>query len=368
MSDFFYIHLMKNFQPYSFILLLIVSSCAQLPEETIPYESEPLPVLNELFHTERDENDNVDSPAIWHGQQGENWLLATAKEGHSILVYDATDGSYIKRYGQQGTAPGEFDRPNGIAVIDHLMLVVERDNARIQVIQLPEMEFIGFMSHEDLRYPYGLSVHRTTDGDFDLYISDNYNPALEGYPLEEQLDERIHHYRFSLNEQGEIAYEAIRLFGDITGNGILHKVESLYADPVYNRLLIADEAYSQRSVKIYSLEGEYTGVDIPNLFFTSEPEGIALYSCDDGSGYWIITDQHKTDENKFQIFDRETLQYIGGFRGDITRNTDGIWLTQKAFGEFEAGAFYAVHDDGSVTAFSWTDISDAVGLELNCTL
>jgi 3-phytase len=36
-------------------------------------------VLKEAFHTERDESNNVDSPAIWHGPGGENWLLATAK-------------------------------------------------------------------------------------------------------------------------------------------------------------------------------------------------------------------------------------------------------------------------------------------------
>lgn len=349
------------------ILTLTISCSDQNTTEMVPFEVDKLPILKETFHTERDEYDNVDSPAIWHGPNGENWLLATAKEGHSIIIYDAENGSLIKRYGQQGTSPEEYDRPNGIAIIDDLMLVVERDNARVQVTRLPDMEFIGIMTNEDLRYPYGLVVDKTDDGRYDLYITDNFNPALEGYPPEEELDERIHHYRFSIDAEDNLNYETVRLFGDIYGEGILHKVESLYMDRLYDRLLIADEAYSQRSVKIYDLDGNYTGEKIPNTFFTSEPEGIALYECNDGSGYWIITDQHRTAENKFQVFDRETLDYIGGFRGEITRNTDGIWLTQKAFGDFEMGAFYPVHDDGSITAISWADIAGTLGLERDCT-
>lgn len=359
---------MKNiFTAFIVSLTLSINSFAQERTETAPFTVAELPVLKESFQTERDEGDNVDSPAVWHGENGENWLLATAKEGHSIIIFNAENGSFIKRYGVQGIFPGKFDRPNGIAVIDDLMLVVERDNARVQVIRLPDMKFVGMMASEDLRYPYGLTVDKTENGHYDLYITDNYNPALEGYPLDEQLDERVHHYRFSVNKNGVLEYETIRLFGDIYGEGVLHKVESLFMDRLYDRLLIADEAYSQRSIKLYNLNGEYTGEVIPNTYFTSEPEGIALYSCDDGSGYWIVTDQHKTDENKFQVFDRETLEYIGGFRGEITRNTDGIWLTQTAFGDFPKGVFYPVHDDGSITAISWADISDALGLERDCT-
>lgn len=326
-----------------------------------------VPVLTEAFHTERDQGENVDSPAVWHGPNGEHWLLATAKEGHSILAFDATDGSYLKRIGTEGDGEGQFQRPNGIAVIDDLMLVVERDNARVQLFTLPELDFAGFIAREELRYPYGLTVDKNSDGSYDLYVSDNYNPALEGYPPEEELDERIHHYRFWLNDNQKVQFESVKLFGEIHGPGILHKVESIFMDRHYNRLFIADEAYSQRTVKIYDLEGNFTGEIIPNDYFSSEPEGIALYSCDDGSGYWIVTDQHQSPKNIFQVFDRKTLEYLGGFSGEITRNTDGVWLTQRSFGPFQMGAFYPVHDDGSITAIDWREIAEALNLNRDCT-
>ncbi|MCW9708433.1 hypothetical protein [Fodinibius salsisoli] len=323
-------------------------------------------VLEEAFHTERDEGQNVDSPAVWHGPDGQHWLLATAKEGDTIIAFDATDGSLIKQFGGSGSDAGEFERPNGIAVVDDLLLVVERDNQRIQVLKLPQFQAVGFLTHEDLRLPYGLTVDRTGEETYELFVTDNYNPALEGYPPEDELDERIHHFRFSLTAD-TLQSEHLNLFGDISGEGVLRKVESIWSDRTHNRLMIADEAYSERSIKIYDLKGNFTGQTIPKIYFESEPEGIALYSCNDGSGYWIITDQHESEANKFQVFNRETLQHIGTFKGAITRNTDGIWLTQQSLGPFEEGAFYPVHDDGSVTAIGWSKIADALDLSLRCT-
>jgi len=67
--------------------------------------------------------------------------------------------------------------------------------------------------------------------------------------------------------------------------------------------------------------------------FTYEPEGIALYSCSDGSGYWFTTDQD-TSNNTFHIFNRIAFKYIGSFYPKVTANTDGVWLTQKILAPF----------------------------------
>src|SRR5699024_8092 len=333
-------------------------------------DRDELPIIKEKFHTDRDEGDNVDSPTIWHGPDRQHWLMATAKEGDAIIVYDANDGSFIERVGGSGTGEGEFDRPNGIAVIDDLLLIVERNNKRVQVLRLPDFSFIGNFGQEGLEdgliKPYGISAFSVSENTYEVYVSDNYNPYLEGYPAEGELEDRIHHYKFTI--QGDsLESEQLKIFGEVYNEGALHKVESIWVDREYNRLLIADEAYPQRNVKVYDLEGNFTGEIIPKKYFDSEPEGIALYECEDGSGYWIVTDQHKDDNNKYQLFDRETLDYVGGFKGELTRNTDGIWLTQKAFGDFQQGAFYPVHNDGSVTAIAWADIANALSLKRSCT-
>jgi 3-phytase len=130
-------------------------------------------------------------------------------------------------------------------------------------------------------------------------------------------------------------------------------------------VLIAEESEGASMIKAYSLAGAYTGEMIGARFFPSQAEGIALYACDDGGGYWITTDQAES-VSTFHVFDRGTLAYSGSFRGEATRNTDGIALTQQAFGLFSDGALYAVHDDGNVAAFAWQSIAYALSLDASC--
>jgi 3-phytase len=322
-------------------------------------------VLKEAFHTDRDLGDNVDSPAIWHGENGQNWLLATAKEGNAIIVYSAEDGSFIKRFGESGDGEGAFSRPNGITVIEDLLLIVERDNRRVQVFQLPDFEPLGFFGNDLLQKPYGISVAKTGKNKFDAYVTDNYETADEQIPPVEELGQRVHYFSFEISNN-KVSGEHKKAFGDIEGNGILHKVESILIDEEMGRLLIADEYSGQRNIKIYSPNGEFTGEVISNKYFDSEPEGIALFECKtDTSGYYVTTDQ-SDNYNKFEVFDRKTLEHLGTFGGEITTNTDGVALTQQSYGNFENGAFFPVHDDGSVTAISWSDIAEILELKSSC--
>jgi len=321
-------------------------------------------VIKESFTTPRDESDNVDSPALWHGGEGQNWLLATAKEGNAIIVYDAANGEKIGRFGSIGTGLGELSRPNGIAVIDDYAVVIERDNHRVQVFILPEFKPLGVFGESVLRSPYGITIDRF-EGKYHLYVTDNYETPEEETPPADSLDRRVHHFAFTV-EDNRVAAEHIKAFGDTSGEGVLYKVESILADRIYNRLLIADEHEDHRDIKIYDTDGRFTGQIIPHNYFFYEPEGIVLWECEaDSSGYYLIVDQGKIN-NTFQVFDRKTLEYIGGFSGEITRNTDGTAITQKAFGDFRYGAFYPVHNDGSLTAISWEDIAGTLGLRNDC--
>jgi 3-phytase len=118
-------------------------------------------------------------------------------------------------------------------------------------------------------------------------------------------------------------------------------------------------------IKVYDLDGRFTGEIMDQRFFPNEAEGIALYDCADGGGYWIATDQSQAD-NMFHVFDRRSLDHLGSFRGRTVRNTDGVALTQVPFDGFPAGAFFAVHDDGNVAAIRWESIATPLGLRADC--
>jgi 3-phytase len=245
--------------------------------------------------------------------------------------------------------------------------VIERDNRRVQLFSLPGLTSVARFGDDELIKPYGGWIQVEAPELYRLYVSDAYETADERVPPPAELDRRIHVFELQVDRgpnrtiAGAQATHATA-FGATEGPGVLHVVESLWGDPLTDRLLIAEEdPAGGRVIKTYSLEGRFTGPVIGADIFRSQPEGIALYECADGSGYWITTDQSR-GRNVFHLFDRQTLTHAGGFSGEITRNTDGIWLNQAPLAGFPAGALFAVHDDQAVAAFDWRDIAAALSI------
>lgn len=339
-----------------------VAAAGEPPEPPLPTVA-GLATLKERYLTLRDPEDNVDSVASWHAPDGSHWLLATAKATDHLLVYDAATGKLLRKFGEPGTGPGQFERPNGVFVIDALAFVVERDNRRVQLLRLPDFEPLlrfGDAGEQALRKPYGLWVQKLGEGDYRVFVTDNYETPDEQIPPPAELGHRVHQFRVLAKAEG-FAAERERRFGETEGLGLLNIVESIWGDPVHGRLLVADEEqYRQRNIKVYGFDGRYAGQRAGAGVFHFQPEGIALYACDDGSGWWFTTDQGK-QENFFHLFDRRTLEYRGSFGSPTVLNTDGVWLSRTAMPGFPHGAFFAVHDDGNVGAFDLGEALDAVG-------
>ena len=79
---------------------------------------------------------NIDSVATHAMDDGSAWLFATAKEGNVVRIFDAATGALVRDLGGPGGEPGQFSRPNGIAARDGLLVVVERDNRRVQIFEI----------------------------------------------------------------------------------------------------------------------------------------------------------------------------------------------------------------------------------------
>jgi 3-phytase len=335
----------------------------------------PHPVLKESWVSLADESMNIDSVAFWSGPDGARWVIATAKSTHQLRVLDAESGMLVRDVGGPGEAPGQFLRPNGIAVIDDLLFVVERDNRRVQVLSLPGFESLGVFGSDQLRYPYGLWVGPDGNG-YRLFVTDNYETPEGGVPPLEALGERVRQWLVRVRRDAggrpvAVDAEHLRAFGETAGDGALRVVESLWADPRAGRLLIAEEDEADRpdarTVKVYDLAGGFAGVLMGSGVFVGQTEGIALRECGSG-GQWIVADQGK-DRNWFRVFDRNTLEYLGSFGGETTLNTDGIWFSDVPMERFPDGVLYVVHDDMAVAAFDWTEIAQAIEplrLETDC--
>lgn len=304
--------------------------------------------------------DNIDSPAFWSAPDGAVRVIATAKATDVLVMYDAADGRELKRAGTTGDSLGQMRRPNGVAVIGDLAIVVERDNHRIQVFQLPDFTPLGFFGAGELRKPYGLYV-LPADSGYRLYVTDNYEMPDESLPPDSLLGERVKLYSFRV-EGGSVSASLVKSFGATGGEGVLHVVESIFADPSAGVLLLADEDDRFNDIKVYDLEGNFSGRVIGKGLFRYEPEGIGLYETPDGGGFWVMTDQDKLD-NTYRVFSRRDFSYLGAFGGEVTANTDGIAVTSRAFGVCPEGGIVAVHDDCAVSAFDWREISAALRLD-----
>lgn len=374
------------------LLSLALAGCASTPKPAAeepdeigkgdPMLSEagvPHVVVAEAFVTATTPDDNIDSPAAWRTPEGATWLFATAKEGKGLVVYDGDTGATLRSVGTQGARPGQFDRPNGVFVqevagqgpLRALLFVVERDNHRVQVLGLPSLATLGTFGESDLKKPYGLWVRPAQDGaGYEVLVTDAYMAGEDAagediVPPLAQLDRRVHRYRVSLAD-GTLHAKAGTPFGDTTPAGAIRIPESLWGDPANDRLLVAEEDIATgTAVREYGIDGRYRGRTIGGGLFKAQAEGIALWQCADGSGYWITTDQFK-DRSVFHLFDRTTLEHVGAFAGRTVGNTDGVWLHQAPTARFPAGVFYAVHDDQAVGAFDWRDVARALKLPPTC--
>jgi 3-phytase len=324
----------------------------------------------ERYLTASDPAMNIDSVATHAGSNGETWLFATAKEGDVVRIYDAIRGGHIRDIGGSGTDAGRFERPNGVIALDDFLVVVERDNRRVQIWSLPALEPIALFGQTELAKPYGAYVHELGNDRYELFVTDAYETADEQVPPDAELNRRIHAWELRIARGPDGAVESVlathtRAFGETSGPGVLRVVESIWGDPASDRLMVAEEdPAGGRVLKVYSFNGRFTGEIVGEGLFRVQPEGIALYQCGDG-GYWITTDQDQ-GRNVFHLFDRRTLEHAGAFQGAATLNTDGIWLAREPLPEFPAGALFAVHDDQAVAAFDWRDIATALDLAQNC--
>ena len=365
---------MKPLLSCAVLSVLLLSGCAGRPASR-----SPLPAAREIpgaWISAPSPGDELDSLATWANAPGATpWVIASAKSSHRLVVFDGDSGRRLRSVGQRGDQPGQFNRPNGVAVSDNLLLVVERDNHRVQVFDLPDFRPLLSFGDDVLRSPYGLWLQQVAPGQLEVLVTDSYMVRSAGGtrsgdkendwvpPPRAELGERVKRFRLGRDAAGAWQASYLGAFGDTGKAGALRMVESIAGDATRNRLLIAEEdPRVRRTLREYTQAGRYRG-NLPT--FDSDPEGVALWRCDDDRhGYWIAVDQLKP--TLFRLFERDSLRPAGSFTGAVTANTDGIALHAAATPHFPAGVLYAVNDDLSLAAFDLDAVIRALQLPEAC--
>lgn len=328
----------------------------------------PVTTVRERWVSPEDAHDEVDSLALYEGPSGRPTIVATAKASHRLMMFDLETGQRAGTWGEPGEAPGQFNRPNGIAVVDGFAFIAERDGKRVQWIDLQRGKPLAVLGAGDMGAPYGVYVQTIDRGRYRVYVTDNYlTPDLHVPPLTE-LGKRVRVFSANVNlkTREPRAWHEIKTFGATEGDGALRMVESIDGDELYDRLMIAEEdAAGGQYLKVYDYAGNDRGERMGRGVFAFQPEGVTLRRCPDGSGYWIASDQD-SERQRYHVFDRVTLAYEGSFRGEHARETDGLLFVDASLGEFPHGALLAQHADRGVVAFAWEDIAQALRLRVDC--
>ncbi|MBF6022573.1 phytase [Lysobacter niastensis] len=365
---------MTKLLPTALAAALLLTACTATAPRTAtpspaPQTAPEVTTVAERYVSAETPQDELDSLATWPTEDGRTWLIASAKSTHRLVVFDADSGERLREIGSEGAALGQFDRPNGVAVFGDMLFVVERDNHRVQVLSLPSFKPVGSFGDAELRSPYGIWLTETEPGELEAYITDSfmYGKKFDQVPPFAELDQRVRRYRVQFDQAGRLRANYGGSFGDTSEESALRMVESISGDPTNDRMLVADEDRRHLStLREYTFSGKYTGRSLPQDSFGAEAEGVALWTCPDGGGYWIAVDQ-LAPLTIFHLFDRVTLQPKGSFEGKVTAHTDGVALHAAATPSFPGGALFAVHDDKSVSAFDLRDVAKALSLEQDCT-
>ncbi|HEY4581918.1 MAG TPA: phytase [Lysobacter sp.] len=323
-------------------------------------------VVPERFVSEENAVDELDSAAVWTTEDGRTRVVVSAKSSNRLVVFDGDSGERLREVGGDG-APA-FRRPNGVAVHGDLAFVVERDAHRVQVLSLPDFAPVAAFGGDVLRSPYGIWLHEVAPGEIDAYVTDNfmYGERFDRLPPAQELAQRVKRFRVGVDGD-RVRARLAGMFGETREPASLHAVESIAGDAEHDRLLIADEAATRPStLREYTLAGLYTGRSLPPGTFGAEAEGVALWACAGGAGYWIAVDQLEP-LTVFHVFDRATLAPRGRFRGRLTAFTDGIALHAAGTPSFPGGVLYAIHRDRAIAAFDLRDVAGALGLSGRCT-
>jgi len=262
-------------------------------------------------------------------------IVVTVKDKDELHVYGAMNGKFKKSIKRENAYP------NGITTInDQFVLVTERDNKQVAVFN-SSMDFLGTFGNGELRSPYGITFYKQENNSYKVLVTDSYeynNPR----------EDRILSWNFIIeNEEFSVGPATV------LGNPTLYQVESIQADKYYQTLLVAEEMKDHHKIMALDLmTGEVIKEDLGNFDRGNDPEGIALVIDKDNNGYWICTEQSKTD-NRFHLYDRKSLEYITTMYLDNVSYTDGI-ATAYMHGKW---FLYAIDNDARVVAFELPEIN-----------
>ena len=135
------------------------------------------------------------APGMFNGPSGiavndKDEIAVTDSGNHRIQMF-RSDGTHLRSFGRKGNRHGQFNCPNGITFYNKNIVVSDTLNHRIQIFDdeghyLKHFGENGKLNHQ-LNHPIGLSI----DSDGNIIIADSDNKSIKIFTLDGQFLRRI---------------------------------------------------------------------------------------------------------------------------------------------------------------------------------
>ena len=117
--------------------------------------------------------------------------IAVTDSGNHRIEMFLGDGTHLRSFGSKGNQQGQFNYPYGITFYNNNIIVSDSDNNRIQIFDdqghyLHQFGEKGKLNHQ-LDGPYGLSI----DSDGNIIVVDSRNKSIKIFTLDGQFLRRI---------------------------------------------------------------------------------------------------------------------------------------------------------------------------------
>ena len=135
------------------------------------------------------------APGMFNGPSGiavnDKDEIAVIDSGNHRIEIFLSDGTHLRSFGRKGNQQEQFNDPIGITFYHNNIIVSDSDNHRIQIFDdqgqyLHQFGEKGKLNHQ-LDYPYGLSI----DSDGNIIVADFYNKSIKIFTPDGQFLRRI---------------------------------------------------------------------------------------------------------------------------------------------------------------------------------
>ncbi|MEX0685698.1 MAG: phytase [Balneolales bacterium] len=315
--------------------------------------------IDPVFSTEPTAGD-ADDPAIWiHPTDPERSLIIAMDKGAGVYVYDLT-GKEIQHI-DQGTAVNNIDLRYGVNLAGVEVDIVAanlRDARKLAVFKInPDYQngevltqIADKNSSDNNIQPdsYGFTLYkRKSDGSLYVFELPKDDGAVRQYLISDDGSP----YGISLEAVRDLNYEGGTAEGFVADDDLGYVYITEEGEGIHK--YYADPEFSNDRIHYFA---ENDGIE-------GDREGLALYACNDGTGYLVLSSQ---GNDLIKIYERQganqlvkTIEALDD-QGQGNLGTDGLDVNSASIPSIFPNGFLVVHDEDAARyhVYDWANVAE----------